>query len=134
MRSQKLRGFDSIIFRFPVNDSIDLFAPLLYKSHHYTRYHYVGYCQRYQRFPSQIHQLVIAETRQGPAHPHEKEDEKKYFNEQRDDTQYRNPILAQTQTMHEWEIVSTEVKRRHYCRRYKHVNIFGEKKKAQFHG
>ena len=51
---------------------------------HNSRNHNIDDRQRNQNLPAQIHQLIVAETRQRPAHPHEKENEKENLSKQED--------------------------------------------------
>src|ERR1700744_2625462 len=92
MRSPKLSGFDSITFLLLLSGSIVIL--LFDKSNPYPGDNNIDDCQRYQRLPAQIHQLVVAETRQGPSHPHKKEYEGKYFYKQRYNAQNGYPIFG----------------------------------------
>ena len=46
-----------------------------YGNNHTGKYN-IGYSQWNQRTPAQVHQLIVTETRNGPAHPHKEEDER----------------------------------------------------------
>src|SRR3989338_182462 len=59
------------------------------------RDHDIGQRNGENPFPSQLHQLIVAETRQGPAHGHKKPAEKNDFKTERRNLQQSHAPLRQ---------------------------------------
>src|SRR5690606_38298099 len=115
MRSQKFMGFCSITFFLFDKDCIVLKISILHNDHCGSQDN-ICYRQRKQYLPSETHQLIIAETWQCPAYPHEEKDKAENLQEENQHPDDRNPILGQTQLIHKREIISAEVQGSHQCR------------------
>src|SRR5690606_28297314 len=132
MRSQKFMGFCSITFFLFDKDCIVLKISILHNDHCGSQDN-ICYRQRNQYLPSETHQLIIAETWQCPAYPHEEKDKAENLQEENQHPDDRNPILGQTQLIHKREIISAEVQGSNQCRLNKHINILGKHIHTEFH-
>src|ERR1051325_2864165 len=83
-------------------------------------------CERDQKLPAKIHQLIEAKTRQRSAQPNVKEKKKDYLAEKVKDAQPR-------QLMHERAIPAAEEQRRRQHRDREHVQVLGDKKQSKLH-
>ncbi len=74
-----------------------LIVLLFIKIQNYASGHqHIEQCKWYHDPPSQVHQLIVPESWNRPAHPHEKENEKYCFCHQRQYTQYGSYIWRQS--------------------------------------
>ena len=61
-----------------------------------------------ERLPPKIHELVIAETRQGPAHQHEDEHEEEDLDEEGEGTDKGCKDRGETEKVEEGDLIATE--------------------------
>ena len=109
---------------------VNLEVCLLVKQQHpRSRQHHIQNRQRNQRFPSEVHQLVVAETRDRPADPHKDENKEDNLGEQYD----RPHEAAQPARIDARKIVAAEINRGNDRTGNEHVDVFRKQVETEFH-
>src|SRR5688572_794993 len=89
--------------------------------------------QRNHHSPAEMHQLIITETRDCPAYPHEEEYKEEDLSKEDKCAQQRRQIMGQIQLIQKREIVATEIKCGYHRSADEHIDVFREQVKSQFH-
>src|ERR1700712_1743521 len=88
-------------------------------------------------FPAKIHQLVVTETRNGPAYPHKEENEAgdlaKHTQHLDQSEQVGTMVHTESDIVQERHVVPAKEQRYHHGAADEHVHVFGEKIEPELH-
>jgi hypothetical protein len=103
---------------------------------HERGHHDVGQGQRDEAAPSEVHQLIVAKTREHPAHPDEDDHEEGHLGEEHPDVDQAQQQRAgrQVQRVDERHRPTTQEERHHHGRGSDHVGVLTQEEERELHG